>query len=377
MPSSLLRNSYSSLKKVIPSIVAQAVMKRFGAITFGSILVLGGVLTIGSSASAMAIDGWKYDPEKGQVEFEIEDGVKPRHFLMAQPARIVVDLLNTQIGNAPPETSYTSGPVQRITVVQLQPLLTRMTLYMFPSTVFAKGQVALDRLGDGNRGISDVWALRPLVNNSGNMAKTSTPGSSNSFVPSIASRFTNIEPATPPKLEELPPGMSSVLLSQRPDFSIASPAIGASGISTKVIPLPKLETVKPTPLEVEAVTSVAMADGRSLTIEVPKPMMGLSKPIEIPQPIEAPKPEITPEAPPQLTPPVPTFEQPNPSRPRYTDPTLQSRFPNLRKSRRWIGPAGFVANRYPDRAPTHNRLSPTAIHNFPRSPTQNSTADRT
>lgn len=351
MPSSLLRNSYSSLKKVIPSIVAQAVMKRFGAITFGSILVLGGVLTIGSSASAMAIDGWKYDPEKGQVEFEIEDGVKPRHFLMAQPARIVVDLLNTQIGNAPPETSYTSGPVQRITVVQLQPLLTRMTLYMFPSTVFAKGQVALDRLGDGNRGISDVWALRPLVNNSGNMAKTSTPGSStpsqiqlktetqtltsptapisqsipiavppaksdisdNSFVPSIASRFTNIEPATPPKLEELPPGMSSVLLSQRPDFSIASPAIGASGISTKVIPLPKLETVKPTPLEVEAVTSVAMADGRSLTIEVPKPMMGLSKPIEIPQPIEAPKPEITPEAKLEVAPQVLTLEQPNPS----------------------------------------------------------------
>jgi hypothetical protein len=349
MPSSLLRNSYSSLQKVIPSIVAQAVMKRFGAITFGSILVLGGILTIGSSASAMDIAGWKYDPEKGQVEFEIEDGVKPRPFLMAQPARIVVDLLNTQIGNAPPETTYTSGPIQRITVVQLQPLLTRMTLYMFPSTVFAKGQVALDRLGDGNRGTSDIWALRPLVTNPRSMAGTSTPGTStlsqiqlktetqtlvlptaptlptapisqsipiavpsaksdisnNSFIPSIASRFANIEPATPPKLEELPPGMASVLLSQKPGSTIAPPSIGLPNLSAKAIPLPKLETVTPPPLEVDAVKSV--------TIEVPKPMIELPKPIEAPQPIEAPTPEITPESPQQLAPPAPTFEQPNSS----------------------------------------------------------------
>lgn len=343
MPSSLLRNSYSSLQKIIPSTIAQAMMKRFGAITFGSILVLGGVLTIVSSASAMAIDGWKYDPEKGQVEFEIEDGVKPRHFLMAQPARIVVDLLNTQIGNAPPETSYTSGPIQRITVVQLQPLLTRITLYMFPSTVFTKGQVALDRLGDGNRGTSDVWTLRPLLNNPSGMATNSTPGSStpsqiqlkaetqtlvlptapisqsipiavppaksdipnNSFIPSIASRFANIEPATPPKLEELPPGMASVLLPQKPSSTIASPAIRLPNLSTKAIPLPKLETVTSSPLKVDAVKSV--------TIEVPKPRMERPKPIETPQPIEAPKPEITPDAPPQLTPPAPNFEAPNPS----------------------------------------------------------------
>ena len=337
MLSSLLRNSYSSLQKIIPSTIAQAVMKRFGAITFGSILVLGGVLTIGSSASAMAIDGWKYDPEKGQVEFEIEDGVKPRHFLMAQPARIVVDLLNTQVGNAPPETSYTSGPIQRITVVQLQPLLTRVTLYMFPSTVFAKGQVALDRLGDGNRGTSDVWALRPLINNPSGMATNSTPGSStpsqiqlktetqtlvlptasisqsipiavppaksdisnNSVIPSIASRVANIEPATPPKLEELPPGMASVLLPQKPGSTVASPAIGLPNLPPKAIPLPKIETVTPAPLKVEAVKSV--------TIEVPKPRM------ELPKPIEAPKPEITPDAPQQLTPPAPNFEAPNPS----------------------------------------------------------------
>ena len=351
MPSSLLRNSFnnSSSQKIIPFTIAQAVINRFGTIALGAVLVLGGVLTIGSSAIAMGIDGWKYDPEKGQVEFEIEDGVKPRHFLMAQPARIVVDLVNTQIGNAPPEMSYTSGPVQRITVVQLQPLLTRVTLYMFPSTVFAKGQVAIDRLGDGNRGTSDVWTLRPLINIAGSGSGNSTPGSSTPFqiqlktqtqtlvvptapvsqsisiavppaksddsgnasAPSLGSRLGSIQPATPPKLEELPPGMSSVLLSQKPGsigFTPVSPASGSPNGSPKQVAIPKLETVTPTPPTLEAVKSVAMADGRSLTIEVPKPMTTLPK-NSLAEPIEAAKPEVISQVPPQVL----TFDRPNAS----------------------------------------------------------------
>ncbi|MCX5963643.1 MAG: AMIN domain-containing protein [Cyanobacteria bacterium] len=346
MPSSLLRNSFnnSSSQKIIPFTIAQAVINRFGTIAFGAVLVLGCVLTIGSSAIAMGIDGWKYDPEKGQVEFEIEDGVKPRHFLMAQPARIVVDLVNTQIGNAPPEMSYTSGPVQRITVVQLQPSLTRVTLHMFPSTVFAKGQVAIDRLGDGNRGTSDVWTLRPLVNSSGSGSANSTQGSStpgsstpfqiqlktqtqtlvvptapvspnipiavppaksddsgNASDPSLGSRLGSIQPATPPKLEELPPGMSSVLLSQKPGsigFTPVSPAIGSPNGSPTSVAMPKLETVTPTLPNLEAVKSVAMADGQRSAIEVPKPMTALPK-NSLAEPIETPQ--------------VLTFERPTPS----------------------------------------------------------------
>ncbi len=353
MPSTLLRNFFndSSSQKIIPFTITQTVINRLGTIAFGAVLVVGGVLTIGSSAIAMGIDGWKYDPEKGQVEFEIEDGVKPRHFLMAQPARIVVDLVNTQIGNAPPEMSYTSGLVQRITVVQLQPLLTRVTLYMFPSTVFAKGQVAIDRLGDGNRGMSDVWTLRPLINSSGSGAANSTPGSStpsqiqlktqtqtlvvptapvsqsisiavspaksddsgNVSAPSLGSRLGSIQPATPPKLEELPPGMSSVLLSQKPGstgFTPVSPAIGSPNSSLKPVVLPKLETVKPTPPKLETVKSVA--------IEVPKPTMELPKisiaePIETSKPIETPKPEVKSQVTPEVVSQVLTFERPNPS----------------------------------------------------------------
>ncbi len=235
--------------------------------TLGLLLIVGSVLAVGTPVSAMTIEGWKYDPEKGQVEFEIADGVKPRHFLMAQPARIVVDLQDTQIGNAPAQTSYTSGPIQKITVEQLQPQLTRVTLYMFPSTVFAKGQVAIDRVGDGNRGTSDVWTLRPLLkgmelSNARPQAQstplqittqTQTLTQTQMLVsqstpiavptaqpePSIASRFASIKPATPPQLEDMPPGMAAVVQTVKVPGPIAKPTVNPSALPTK------LETVKP------------------------------------------------------------------------------------------------------------------------------------
>ena len=43
------------------------------------------VMLSAAGARATSIDGWNYDPASGQLTFEIADGVKPRHFLMAQP----------------------------------------------------------------------------------------------------------------------------------------------------------------------------------------------------------------------------------------------------------------------------------------------------
>ena len=217
--------------------------------------------------------------------------------------------------------------------------------------------MAIDRLGDGNRGTSDVWTLRPLINIPGSGSVNSTPGSStpsqiqiktqtqtlvvpmapvsqsipiavpsaksdisdNGSVPSIASRFASIQPATPPKFEELPPGMSSVLLSQKSGpigFTPVSPTIASPNASSMPVALPKLETVKPAPPKLEAVKSVA--------IEVPKPMMELPKislaePIETPKPIEAAEQEVKS----QVTPQVLTFERPNPS------PTSMSQIVNV------------------------------------------------
>jgi hypothetical protein len=277
--------------------------------SLGLLLVAGSVLAIGDRVNAMTIEGWKYDPEKGQVELEIADGVKPRHFLMAQPARIVVDLQETQIGNAPAQMTYTSGPIQKITVEQLQPQLTRVTLYMFPSAVFARGQVAIDRVGDGNRGTSDVWTLRPLLKGmevgttptqpplqiktqSQTLTQTQptqTPISQSipiavpvakSEVAPIADRFAGIQPATPPQLEDMPPGMAAVVQPSK----VPAPIVKPSPTAVKPFALPtKIETVKP---ETPVVIPVATPKVETVKPEIPK--IALAKP-EAPK-VEAVKP---------------------------------------------------------------------------------------
>ncbi|HEY9894124.1 MAG TPA: hypothetical protein V6D34_01720, partial [Candidatus Sericytochromatia bacterium] len=47
------------------------------------------------SAQAASLTNWSFDPTVNQLEITVKDGTTPRYFLMAQPARIVVDLPDT------------------------------------------------------------------------------------------------------------------------------------------------------------------------------------------------------------------------------------------------------------------------------------------
>lgn len=238
-----------------------------------------------TGARATSIDGWNYDPASGQLTFEIADGVKPRHFLMAQPARIVVDLQDTQVGNALAETTYASGPVKKITVDQLQPGLVRVTLFMAADAVFLKGQVAIDRVGDGQRSVSDVWSVRPLLVGMSPVSpiaspvgvvvpgNTAVPG--NTIVPvippvspmsgetSLSGRFNrSSEPAVVPTLSELPPGMASVMLSAR-----------VKPVETKPV------EIKPVEIPPVGIQPIVMPVSEVIPIAVPQ--LVLTKPAEI------------------------------------------------------------------------------------------------
>ena len=240
--------------------------------TSAMVVAIAAVIVGAVGARATSIDGWNYDPASGQLKFEVADGVKPRHFLMAQPARIVVDLQDTQVGNALAETAYASGPVKKITVDQLQPGLVRVTLFMAADAVFLKGQVAIDRVGDGLRSVSDVWSIRPLLagmsstgtaeNPSGVVVSGNKVVAGNAIVPVIPSvspisgetnlpgRFNrSSEPAVVPTVGELPPGMASVVLSARVKPAEIKPAEIKAPVKpvSEVIPIavPQLVLVKP------------------------------------------------------------------------------------------------------------------------------------
>ena len=258
--------------------------------TSAMVVAIAAVIVGAVGARATSIDGWNYDPASGQLKFEVADGVKPRHFLMAQPARIVVDLQDTQVGNALAETAYASGPVKKITVDQLQPGLVRVTLFMAADAVFLKGQVAIDRVGDGQRSVSDVWSVRPLLagmsptgtaeNPSGVVVSGNKVVAGNAIVPVIPSvspisgetnlpgRFNrSSEPAVVPTVGELPPGMASVVLSARVKPVATKP------VATKPAEIKPAETK---PAEIKA-----PAKPMSEVIPIAVPQLVLVKPVEI------------------------------------------------------------------------------------------------
>ena len=125
-------------------------------------------------AWAAPLTGWQYDPTANQLEVTLKDGVQPRYFLMARPARIVLDLPNTEVGNVQRQQTY-EGAVRQVRVSQIKPGLTRIVLELSPDATLLRGQAQLQRVGDAEQA-SDRWVLRPLLAQaSANQSTTSTP----------------------------------------------------------------------------------------------------------------------------------------------------------------------------------------------------------
>lgn len=109
-----------------------------------------------TAAKAGQLNQWRYDETTQQVELTISEETTPRHFLMAQPARIVVDLPNTQVGDVPVEQML-SGAVRSVRVSQFQPDMARVVIELSPDAVLASGQVEIQQTADAQ------WVIRPLL----------------------------------------------------------------------------------------------------------------------------------------------------------------------------------------------------------------------
>jgi hypothetical protein len=125
-------------------------------------LPLVAVLAASNSALALALDDWQFDSTTEQLVITVPKGVTPRYHLMAEPARIVLDLPNAEVGTVPMQQSY-SGAVRQIRVAQFQPNLARIVLELSSNTVLAADQVMLEPIQDSETATTQRWALRPLL----------------------------------------------------------------------------------------------------------------------------------------------------------------------------------------------------------------------
>lgn len=252
-----------------------------------TVLLSAAVVAQEGVAIAATLTNWQFNAETQQLEFTVPEGTTPRYFLAAQPARIIVDLPNTEVGSLAGQRSY-SGAVRQVRVAQFQPGLTRIVMELSPDAVLASGQVQLERV-DAAR---NRWVVRPLLTD---------PSGSVAARPTAVSRPAPATPRldAPPSVERSPAPDDQLPLTgaPRPEEAIPTPVspietttseppgtVTAAAVSpTTSAALPPLEPgateipIQPPPLEPAPVSRPAVpgtptpAPVRAETPTIPAP----------------------------------------------------------------------------------------------------------
>ena len=116
-------------------------------------------LWLGTPAQGNTLDDWQFDPHTQELTVVLPDGVTPNYFLLAEPARIVLNLPNTQLGSVQP-AQYYSGPIQSIRVSQFDAESARVVVEFSPNTILdpRHAELSSQDLAGGTE-----WTLHPLV----------------------------------------------------------------------------------------------------------------------------------------------------------------------------------------------------------------------
>jgi len=248
------------------------------------VLALTGISLVTQATAALALSQWSYDPTTQQLEVMVKAGVTPKYFVMAQPARIVVDLPDTEMGDVKPKESFT-GAIRQVRVSQFQPGVTRVVLELAPEVELAPGQVKLEAKGDR-------WVLRPLI------ADNSTLATQPAKSPSLTTK-----PEQVAKLEPAPPAKAVT----QPGKAAIEPLPPSPVTATTAAPLPMGSDVSPVTVEppVPSVSVPPLATTASVPLAVSVPPLATPNPPE-PSATLA-KPSVSPLAqlPPEATTPLP------------------------------------------------------------------------
>lgn len=245
-----------------------------------------------SPALAAPLQNWRYNPATNQLEITVKPGVKPRYTFAAYPARIILELPNTEVGKVKLQESY-SGAVRQIQVAQSQSTA-RITLVLAPDVVLSKEQAQLQQVREQNRA-SDRWVFRPLLANTANTAAVPrlsavTAPRDGKTAPSKAA------PSTPPPVV-YPPGLSP---SETSSGATGNPGVLAPPASAMDLPPSEASPAAiPTPPTADQFPPGLAPSGQpSVTVPAPQPDLPQTPPREVVSQAPQNSSEIVSQAPP-------------------------------------------------------------------------------
>jgi hypothetical protein len=179
-------------------------------------------------ARAAFLSSWEYNPSNYELEILVPGGTTPRYSLVAEPARIIIDLPNTTVGTVSQQQTY-GGAIREIRVAQHEPGVTRIVLELAPGTVLAPEHVELRQVGtSGSGGTSDRWVLRPLLVTDSPTQTAAAPTPTPTSPPPQSASSSDRQPpasttadATPDSLPPLEPGALEIPVELPPAEPIA------------------------------------------------------------------------------------------------------------------------------------------------------------
>lgn len=156
-----------------------------GAAAIAGVMVTAAIV---APVRAAVLNTWSFDPATRQLVIALPEGVTPNFFLLAEPARIVVDMPGTALGSIPLEQEY-AGAVRSIRFSEILGG-SRVVVELAPDTLLDPRHAELVPTDAGN-GLTQ-WTLQPLIQDDASIAPIAAAE------PDTATATTPDAPAAPP-----------------------------------------------------------------------------------------------------------------------------------------------------------------------------------
>ncbi|NJN01909.1 MAG: AMIN domain-containing protein [Leptolyngbyaceae cyanobacterium RM1_1_2] len=190
-------------------------------------------VSISTSAQAAVLSQWSFDTSSHQLRLSLPADVKPQYFLLAEPARIVLDIPNAQIGAVSTAQTYT-GAIRSIRVAQFEADTIRIVVELAPGVVLEPQQATLAATATNGE---NLWVLQPLIAGEPAIAATptATPTPDGSET-ALAAEAAVVAPSAAPTLPDQAETASSPVV----DETFVSPASPLSAPSSEASETPAL-----------------------------------------------------------------------------------------------------------------------------------------
>ena len=245
----------------------------FGSWLVPSSIAIAGIATTAAivvPAKAAIFNAWDFDIASQQFTVTLSNGVTPDYFLLAEPARIVLDLPGTTLGAVSVAEQYNDA-VRTIRLLEIQDG-TRVVLELAPNTRLDPRHAELTATDVGNG--QTQWTLRPLLQDSAPANVATAPAAPPAPTPTSV----EAEPELPPV--DLTPAPSpsaevttsaSVPATDEPDMAADETSEGEVSIeadedSEVLSPLPDVPTAEALP---EAIAVPSSPDFTEPAVELP------------------------------------------------------------------------------------------------------------